>query len=69
MTVTMTFMSNARGVPTPEEIETIARAAVAHRRSVERRLLRLPVRGSVSDRIDAELARRGYLDAAKGKRT
>jgi len=44
------------------EIEEIARASVAHSRSVERRILRLPVRGHVSERIDAELRRRGIVD-------
>ena len=48
-------------VPTTEEIDEIARAAVAHRHTVERRLLRLPVRGAVAERVDAELRRRGYL--------
>lgn len=62
MIVTMTTMSTARRVPPPEEIDDIARAAVAHRHTVERRLLQLPVRGSVGPRIDAELVRRGYVD-------
>lgn len=65
MTVIVPVMSNAPRVPSPEEIQAIALAAVAHCRSVERRLLRLPVRGAVSDRIDAELVRRGYLSAEK----
>lgn len=44
---------------TPETIRQIADAALAHVRSVERRMLGLPVRGRVADRIDAELAKRG----------
>ena len=57
----MATMSTARRVPSPDELTEIARAAVAHEHSVTRRLLGLPVRGSVCARIDAELARRGYV--------
>lgn len=45
------------------EIDEIADEAIAHRRTVERRLLRLPVRGRVAERIDAVLARRGIVAA------
>lgn len=40
-------------------ITVIADAALAHPRSVERRMLGLPVRGKVSARIDVELSKRG----------
>lgn len=40
-------------------IIAVAEAALAHRHSVERRMLGLPVRGRVGQRIDAELAKRG----------
>lgn len=45
---------------TREEIDEIAKAAVAHVRSVERRLCGLIVKGGVAARIDRELAKRGY---------
>jgi hypothetical protein len=45
-------------------IAAIADAALAHRHSVERRLLGLPVRGRVGQRIDAELAKRGITPGA-----
>lgn len=49
--------------PTPAEIAEIARAAIAHPYTVVRRMMRLPVRGHVAERIDAELTRRGLVDA------
>lgn len=53
----------AKRAPTPDEIRQIATEAVANVRTVERRLLRLPVRGKVAERVDAVLVRRGLLDA------
>jgi hypothetical protein len=70
VTVTIIMAVMKSRVPPPEEIDDIARAAVAHRHTVERRLLRLPVRGAVGPRVDAELTRRGYLaseDAAESE--
>jgi hypothetical protein len=48
---------------TDETIETIAEEAASHRRTVERRLLGLHVRGRVATRIDAVLAKRGLLNS------
>lgn len=42
-----------------QTISEIADESHSHPRSVERRLLRLPVRGRVEQRIDAALQRRG----------
>ena len=47
-------------VPTTTEIQEIAEEAIAHVRTVERRLLGLHVRGRVGERVDAALVRRGY---------
>jgi hypothetical protein len=58
-------MSTSTRTPPPDEIREIARVAIAHERTVERRLLGRHVRGAVSDRVDAELARRGYIDAPR----
>lgn len=49
-----------KGAPSPAEIQEIAAEAVANVRTVERRLLGLPVRGHVAARVDAALARRGF---------
>ncbi len=59
-TATVMIDEKPRGVPTPEELEEIAAEAIAHRHSVTRRIVGLPVRGAVGARIDAALARRGY---------
>lgn len=53
--VTMTAMV------TRSVVQEIADLTLSHVRTVERRLLGLPVRGRVRDRIDTELARRGLL--------
>ncbi len=45
-------------------IATVADKAMCHRQSVERRLLGLPIRGRVGQRIDAELARHGFTPGA-----
>ncbi|MCL2776370.1 MAG: hypothetical protein FWD73_00085 [Polyangiaceae bacterium] len=42
-------------------IASVAEAALAHRQTVERRMLGLPVRGRVGRRIDLELTRRGIV--------
>ena len=47
--------------PSPTEIQQIADEAIAHVRTVERRLLGIHVRGRVGERVDEALARRGYL--------
>lgn len=46
---------------TDETIEEVAAEAFGHPRSVERRLLKLPVKGRVAARVDAALDRRGLL--------
>lgn len=50
--------------PTLAEIREIADEALAHERSVERRILGLRVRGRVGERIDAVLIRRGIIEVA-----
>jgi len=58
-------MSNALPTTPPltdETIDTIAEETASHRRTVERRLLGLPVRGRVATRVDAVLAKRGLLN-------
>jgi hypothetical protein len=47
---------------TDETIDSIADETASHRRTVERRLLGLPVRGRVASRVDAVLAKRGLLN-------
>ena len=42
-------------------IDAVAAAALAHRNTVVRRVLGLPVRGKVSARIDVELSKRGIV--------
>ena len=57
----MLGMTTHRRAPQPPpDIEEVAAAAIADPRTVQRRLLGLPVRGRVADRVDSELARRGY---------
>lgn len=44
---------------TQQLIEIVANAAAAHPLTVRKRMLGLPVRGKVGERIDAELAKHG----------
>ena len=45
-------------------IEAVAEEALAHKQTVERRMLGLRVRGRVGQRIDAALAKRGIKPGA-----
>lgn len=60
-------MSTAAPPPPPAItdalIVSLADEAESHRRTVERRLLRLPVKGRVSRRVDLVLERHGLLSA------
>jgi hypothetical protein len=59
-------MSTAAPPPPPitdSLIMALADEAESHRRTVERRLLRLPVKGRVSRRVDLVLERHGLLSA------
>lgn len=55
-------MSNKLPTLNDETIGAIAEETASHRRTVERRLLGLPVRGRVASRVDAVLAKRGLLN-------
>lgn len=45
-----------------ETIEEVAAEACVHPRTIERRLLRLPIKGrALTERADAALARRGLI--------
>ena len=58
--VTMTDSDGPAPI-TDATIEDIAAEALSHTRTVERRLLRLPVKGKVAERVDAALVRRGLI--------